>query len=104
MAINEDISAVRSYRAILRQEDYELHASITTLIAARTVLNAQRRMVRHLQHEGRLERPEAERLAGRIDRQVSTVTSISMPRSHVDIGLTYAKQCWELQHLTHDWL
>ena len=54
----------------LQNEDYELHASLTTMMAARTVLNAQRRSVRHLQHEGVLERAEADRLSGRIDRSM----------------------------------
>jgi len=67
MAVNEDIAAVRAYIVLLRQEDYELHASLTTMVAARTVLNAQRRMVRHLQHDGVLERAEADRLSGRVD-------------------------------------
>ena len=70
MAVKEDISSVRAYMRLLQQEEYELHASLTTMIAARTVLNAQRRSVRHLHHEGVLERGEADRLSGRIDRSM----------------------------------
>lgn len=71
MAINEDISSVRGYLVLLRQEDYELHAASITMIAARTVLNAQRRAVRHLHHEGILDKSECDTLAGTVDEAMA---------------------------------
>jgi hypothetical protein len=71
MVVNEDISSVRAYLALLRQEDYELHAASITMIAARTVLNAQRSMVRHLHHEGVLEKAEADTLSARVDKAMA---------------------------------
>ena len=82
MAISRDIASVRAYLVLLRQEDYELHASLTTMMAARTVLNSQRRMVKHLLHEGAIEKPEAMEFSSVVDQRMERLM-----RSPPDIRL-----------------
>ena len=64
-AIHRDVAAVRGVLARLQCENFELHASLTTLIAARAVLNTQRKAVEKLYHEGMLEKLEADKISSR---------------------------------------
>ena len=65
--VNEDIEAVRGVLDALQRDQFAMHSSLTTMIAARTVLNAQRKAVHTLWHEGMLEKNEAEKISGRVD-------------------------------------
>ena len=64
-AVHRDISNVRKVMGQIQSENYELHSSLTTLIAARAVLNSQRKEVDHLHHEGMLEKNEADKIQAR---------------------------------------
>merc|ERR1740130_1604161 len=70
VSANFDIAKVRAQLSMLQRDRYQLHASLTTMIAAHAVLHTQRKAVKELFHEGMLEKSEADQIAGEIDSKL----------------------------------
>ena len=69
-AIEKDLKSVRSSLLDMQRLYSEIASSITTGIAARTVLNKQRHAIHDLFHEGMLEKGETEKMLGSVEYQM----------------------------------
>ncbi|GMI19309.1 hypothetical protein TeGR_g7785, partial [Tetraparma gracilis] len=81
--IEKDMKSVRSSLLDMQRLYSEIASSITTGIAARTVLNKQRHAIHELYHEGMLEKGETEKMLGSVEYQMKRLQYnppvISMP-------------------------
>ncbi|GMH48850.1 hypothetical protein TL16_g00390 [Triparma laevis f. inornata] len=68
--IEEDLKGVRSSLLDMQRLYSEIASSITTAIAARTVLNKQRHAIHDLFHEGMLDKMEMEKMIGSVEYQM----------------------------------
>eukprot|EP00636_Phaeomonas_parva_P016734 CAMPEP_0118861900 /NCGR_PEP_ID=MMETSP1163-20130328/7276_1 /TAXON_ID=124430 /ORGANISM="Phaeomonas parva, Strain CCMP2877" /LENGTH=1346 /DNA_ID=CAMNT_0006795747 /DNA_START=269 /DNA_END=4309 /DNA_ORIENTATION=+ len=68
--LEEDISKVRHNLFDMQRLYSEISSSITTAVAARTVLNAQRVAIHSLHHEGLLDNVEYGRMKGAVETQM----------------------------------
>lgn len=87
-SIESDLKMVRSALLDVQRLYGEIASSITTAVAARTVLNKQRYTIDELHHEGWLDIAEYRKLKGSVEYQMKALTShppiISMPKK-IDI-------------------
>ena len=99
--IEEDLKGVRSSLLDMQRLYSEIASSITTAIAARTVLNKQRHAIHDLFHEGMLDKTEMEKMIGSVEYQMKRLhyqpPVITMP-AKVDL----LKQIPWLECLTED--
>jgi sodium/hydrogen exchanger 10/11 len=81
--IEEDLKSVRSSLLDMQRLYSEIASSITTGIAARTVLNKQRHAIHDLFHEGMLDKSEMDKMIGSVEYQMKRLQYqppvISMP-------------------------
>jgi sodium/hydrogen exchanger 10/11 len=68
--IEEDLKSVRSSLLDMQRLYSEIASSITTGIAARTVLNKQRHAIHDLFHEGMLDKSEMDKMIGSVEYQM----------------------------------
>jgi len=68
--IEEDLKSVRSSLLDMQRLYSEIASSITTGIAARTVLNKQRHAIHDLFHEGMLDKSEMDKMIGSVEFQM----------------------------------
>jgi len=71
--ILKDLKEVRTAILDVQRLYGEISASITTALAARTVLNKQRHKIQDLYHEGFLDINEYKKLTGRVEYQMKTL-------------------------------
>ena len=88
--IEKDLKDVRTALLDMQRLYSEIAASITTSIAARTVLNRQRKFTNQLFHEGLLEKIEYQKMTGAIEYHMKRLTNhppiIAMPQKQDILG------------------
>ncbi len=82
--IEKDLKAVRTALLDVQRIYSEIAASITTVVAARTVLNRQRQAIIELHHEGLIDTNEYKKIRGSVEYKMKKLTYhppiISMPK------------------------
>mmetsp|Transcript_18011 Transcript_18011/g.23713 ORF Transcript_18011/g.23713 Transcript_18011/m.23713 type:complete len:1456 (-) Transcript_18011:157-4524(-) len=78
-----DIRSAKHRLELMSQHYAEISKSMATYVAARTVLNQQRTMIDHLNHEGLLDTSEAIKMHGAVEHQMKKLMSkppvVSLP-------------------------